>query len=214
MADTGSATPGKHGIDCGRPLKGPNAGHFPNVVVVTHENRRALFYDDLLCGKLVIVNFMSVKNDARWHVSENLAKVQLHLGGRLGQEVFIYSITVDPLHDTPQALGKFAERHGAQPGWSFLTGAPKSLETLRGRFFGGASGLVHGDGEAVDCCMRMLRYGNEAVGLWGSVPSSSTPEAIAMRVSWVATRLGPTGPPKRGGPMPLESTRQDVDEER
>src|SRR6267378_3695361 len=33
--------------DCSRPLNGPHAHYFPNVVVYTHEGRRALFYDDL-----------------------------------------------------------------------------------------------------------------------------------------------------------------------
>jgi Cu/Zn superoxide dismutase len=32
--------------ECARPHNGPYAGYFPNVVV-THEGRRALFYNDL-----------------------------------------------------------------------------------------------------------------------------------------------------------------------
>jgi protein SCO1 len=203
MANGKSAGP--QGADCGRPLNGPNAGYFPNVVVVTHEGRRALFYDDLLRGKLVIVNFMSIEDDAVGGVTENLAQVHQHLGDRLGRDVFMYSITVDPLHDTPQALAEFAKRHSAQPGWLFLTGKPTNLAILRGRFFAHGPGHSHEGGNAGDCSMRMLRYGNEAVGLWGSVPSTIAPEAIAMRISWVESRPQPTGPPMRKGPMPFDS---------
>ena len=39
---------------------GPYAGYFPNVVVQTHEGRRALFYNDLLRGKTVLVHCMSI----------------------------------------------------------------------------------------------------------------------------------------------------------
>jgi protein SCO1/2 len=193
---------GPQGADCGRPLNGPNAGYFPNLVVVTHEGRKALFYDDLLRGKLVFVNFMSIEGDAVSGVTENLAQVQRHLGDRLGRDVFMYSITVDPLHDTPRALADFAERHGAQPGWLFLTGTPSGIATLRGRFFASSSGHSH---EGGDCSTMMLRYGNEAVGLWGSVPATVAPEAIAMRISWVESRPQPNGPPIRKGPMPLDS---------
>ena len=41
--------------DCPRPLGGPYADYFPNVVVHTHDNRKALFYNDLLRGKVVMM---------------------------------------------------------------------------------------------------------------------------------------------------------------
>ena len=192
--------------DCMRPPNGPLSSYFPNVVVFTHENRRALFYDDLLRGKTVLVNFMSIKDEATYRVTENLAKVQTHLGARLGRDVFMYSITVDPDRDTPLALAKFAASHKAQPGWLFLTGTLEVIETLRGRFFasGPAHAAHHHSAADEDCSMGMIRYGNEAVGLWGSVPSATQPEDIAMRVSWVEIRERPTGPPRRKGPPPLD----------
>ena len=36
----------------------PFADHFPNVVLKTHEGRNVRFYDDLLKGKIVLINFM------------------------------------------------------------------------------------------------------------------------------------------------------------
>jgi protein SCO1/2 len=198
----GTATSAQGG-DCHRPLNGPNAGYFPNVVVLTHENRRALFYDDLLRGKVVIVNFMSIKDDAVFRSTEKLAQVQAQLGDRLGKDVFMYSITVDPMQDTPQALAEFAEWNSVRPGWLFLTGAPADIETLRNRFFAHSAGHSH-NGPSEDCSMSMIRYGNEAVGIWGAVPSASPAGAIAMRISWVQPRPLPVGPPKRKGPLPLE----------
>jgi len=44
------------------------------------------------------------------------------------------SISVDPVHDTPQTLAEFARRMGADlPGWRFATGAPPQVEALIGR---------------------------------------------------------------------------------
>jgi len=77
--------------------------------VITHENRKALFYDDLLRGKTVLIHFMSIRGDRDYRLVANIAKVQKYLQNRLGRDVFIYSITVDPVNDTPDALADFAE---------------------------------------------------------------------------------------------------------
>jgi len=34
------------------------AYHFPNLVLRTHEGRNVRFYDDLVKGKIVLINFM------------------------------------------------------------------------------------------------------------------------------------------------------------
>jgi protein SCO1 len=185
---------------CVSPPNGPNSEYFPNVVVLTHTNRKALFYDDLLRAKTVMINFMSIKGHVRFPVSDTIAKVQPHIGPRLGRDVFLYSITNDPLNDTPAALDEFAFQHGAREGWLFLTGEPKSIQRIKDSLFSRAAGHNHADME--DCSQGMIRYGNEAVGLWGSVPVSSRPEWIAQRVSWVESRPAPVGPFKRKGPLP------------
>jgi SCO1/SenC len=187
---------------CVRPPLGPKSGHFPDLVVVTHENRKALFYDDLLRGKTVLIHFMSIRDDSTYHLVENIAKVQLQLGDRLGRDVFIYSITVNPEQDTPDALQAYAEKYSAQPGWIFLTGQPSVIETIRGRLFAHGASPDHGSME--DCSLAMIRYGNEATGLWGSVPSTTDPAWIAKRLSWVESRPPvAAGQAKRKGPLPL-----------
>jgi protein SCO1/2 len=187
---------------CISPANGPNSEYFPNVLVVTHENRKALFYDDLVRGKTVLINFISLKDELAYRHAQNLRKVQHYIGPRMGRDVFMYSITVDPQNDTPEKLERFAGRHDAQPGWLFLTGAPDAIQRIKNSLF--AQGPVHNhDGGAMDDCSKsMIRYGNEAVGLWGTVPSSTSPEWIAQRVSWVKSRPQPTGPFKRRGPAP------------
>jgi protein SCO1/2 len=191
---------------CVRPPNGPNSGYFPNVVVVTHESRRALFYDDLLRGKTVMVHFLSTRDRAASGLAQNLARVQPYLGARLGRDVFLYSITTDPLHDTPAVLEAFAAKIQARPGWLFLTGEPASIELLKSRLFSGGSAHRHTGQPEEDCSVGMLRYGNEAVGLWGSAPVNSSPKWIAQRLSWVMSRpkVDAAGF-KRRGPAPLHA---------
>ncbi|HEY6253920.1 MAG TPA: SCO family protein [Candidatus Angelobacter sp.] len=176
--------------DCARPVRGPSARLVPNVVVHTHEYRKALFYDDLLRGKIVLAHCMATQDEDSCSTVENLAKVQSLLGDRLGRDIFIYSITTDPEYDTPQRLRALAEKYGARPGWLFLSGEPGALGRLREKFFGHDA-------------MRLMRYGNEAVGLWGGLPANAGAEAIMERLSWVQPREQPSGPPRRRGPAPL-----------
>ncbi|MCH8290309.1 SCO family protein [Candidatus Poribacteria bacterium] len=187
---------------------GPNADYFPNVTVQTHENQKALFYDDFLRDKTVMINCMSVKNDSVYPVTENLVKVQRLLGNRVGRDVFMYSITVDPENDTPRVLRAFAEKHGVGPGWLFLTGETEVIEGLRGRLFAHSGGHVHGLGPTQDCSLGLIQYGNEAIGLWGSVPSKASPEWIVERLSWLTPRQRSVGPPKRRGPVAMAWTQQ------
>jgi protein SCO1/2 len=191
------------GEDCERPARGPNAADIPNHVVITHQGAKAWFYDDLVAGRTVVLHCMSIATEPKYRTVESLARVQPLLAGRLGRDVFFYSLTVDPERDTVNALRDFAARQGAGPGWSFLTGEPAALLDLKARLFSHSGGHAHGvDGEAEDCALAMLRYGNAAVGLWGSVPAGTSPEWIVRRLSWVETREPVTGPPRRGGPSP------------
>jgi protein SCO1/2 len=187
---------------CERPARGPDAHHFPNHVVVTHEGARALFYDDLLAGKTVVIHCMSLATEPVYRTAEALARVQRLVGDRLGRDLFFYSLTVDPERDTPKALRDFAARRGAGPGWLFLTGETAVMHELRDRLYQGGA-HVH-DGQP-GCSLALLRYGNAAVGLWGSVPAKADPAWIAQRLSWVQARDLPQGPPRRRGPAPLRA---------
>lgn len=181
--------------DCSRPVRGPHSGFIPNVVVRTHLNQRAWFYDDLIWRKIVLIHCMSIGDTASYASIENLTQVQPLIGDELGRSVFIYSITTDPIHDTPTALRAFAKKCGARDGWLFLTGDAAPLALVRKRLF------AHGGGQ--DCSMELLRYGNETAGLWGGTLVKSQPASIAERLTWITPADYPTGPPRRGGPPPL-----------
>lgn len=60
-----------------------------------------------------------------------MAQVQKELGDHVGRDIFLYSITLDPLHDTPAVLKKHAEAFHAGPGWLFLTGKPEDIAVVR-----------------------------------------------------------------------------------
>jgi protein SCO1/2 len=182
---------------CEPPLPGTHAEYIPNVIVQTHHNETARFYDDLIRPRIVLINCMSIRDEANCSHIETMAQVQRLLGKELGRSVFIYSITTDPERDTPLALRGFAEKYCASNGWLFLTGETADIKLLRARLFS------HDGGQ--DCSMHLIRYGNEAVGVWGGVSARASAESIAQRLSWITPRERPTGGPRRSGPLPLFS---------
>jgi protein SCO1 len=83
---------------------------FTDVEVTAQDGRTFRFFDDLPKGKIVLVNFFFTRCDALCPlVMENLAAVQDLLGPRVGKDIFMYSITLQPELDTPEVLAAYAK---------------------------------------------------------------------------------------------------------
>ena len=116
------------------------ADALPKVTLKTQDNKTVRFYEDLVKGKIVIINFMYTQCKTTCEAGTmNLLQVQKALGDHIGRNVFIYSISIDPEHDTPAVLKAYAEAHGVKPGWTFLTGNIKDITALRDKL--GLTGL-------------------------------------------------------------------------
>jgi len=55
---------GQGSIDSSEPQKGLWQGHFPNVTLITQDNKEVRFYKDLIKGKLALINFMYTTCDS------------------------------------------------------------------------------------------------------------------------------------------------------
>jgi protein SCO1/2 len=53
----------------------------------------------------------------------------------LPEDVGVVSFSVDPKYDTPEVLAEYAERHGADAGWYFLTGDLETIDALTSEAF-------------------------------------------------------------------------------
>ena len=115
----------------------PGPAIFTNALLRTHEDKEVRFYDDLIRGKQILLNLMYATCEGVCPiVTSNLVKVYERLKDRMGKDLFMYSMTVKPEEDDPAALKDFAEMHRALlPGWTFLTGDPYDIETIRYRLF-------------------------------------------------------------------------------
>ncbi len=158
--------------------------HFPNVPLFTHAGKRVMFYDDLIRGKIVTLNFFFSKCDEICPmVTANLSRVQKLLGPDLGTKVFMYSFTLKPNEDDVNAIRKYREMYHARPGWTFLTGKLEDIEKIRkGIGFTYPDPVIDGDKTQH---IGNVRYGNEPLMLWGACPGMARPEFVAEAVAWM-----------------------------
>ena len=137
----------------------PAAKYFTDVELLDQDGRKLKFYSDVLKGKTVIINalFTTCTNVCP-PISRNFERIQQALGERLGKDVFLVSLTVDPQTDTPAKLKEYAQRFHARPGWSFLTGKKENLDWA-----------LYKLGQYVEEKTQhttVVIIGNEATGLW------------------------------------------------
>ena len=104
-------------------------------VPLLDQNGKAVHLEkDLLNDKIVVMGFIYTSCTTVCPVvSSIMGKVQKQLGGRVGSDVQLVSISVDPLRDDPKRLAEYARQFQNGPGWSWLTGsAPSVNDTLKG----------------------------------------------------------------------------------
>ena len=163
-----SGAPAVAAADAGAPIR------IPDVTVQDQNGRSLSFYTDLVKGKTVAINFIFTTCTTTCPLlAANFRKVQLELGERVGRDVHLISISVDPLTDIPERLQAFAAQHNAGPGWTFVTGAqPQIDQLLRGLGTSVADKNSH---------TPMILAGNEPAHHWHRV-SGLAPAATIVKV--------------------------------
>ena len=164
--------------------RGPRANYFPNVVLLDQDGRKVKFYDDLVEGKTVLFNLFYTRCTKACPAGiMTLLSMQKILGDRMGKDIFFYSFTVDPEHDTPAVLKDFANEHEAGPGWTFYTGKPEDLDLLRKRL--GFRDIDPVADQDKTRHITLLRYGNEKLDRWAACPAMTSPEQVVKFLSWL-----------------------------
>jgi protein SCO1/2 len=137
----------------------PAQTYFTDVVLVNQNGEKMRLYSDLLHDKVVVINsFFATCPGSCLPMERNLEKVQEALGGRMGKDVNIISISVDPTVDTPANLKAYAKKLNARPGWYFLTGEKQNVDFALGKL----GQLVANKEEH----LNIFIIGNERTGLW------------------------------------------------
>ncbi|MGI8989911.1 MAG: SCO family protein [Bryobacteraceae bacterium] len=153
--------------------------YFPNLPAILQDGRQVRFYRDLVAGKTVVLHsFFANCHGVCPMMLGKMRSLQEALGDRLGKDVFLISITVNPADDTPRKLDELSKSLGAKPGWVFVSGEQRNIDWILyrlGQYF-----------PAKEDHSTMLLVGNERSGVWSKVHASEPLEKILNTIERVS----------------------------
>ena len=126
-------TPAKPSQPAGVPAPAGEASaaqkYFTDVELINQNGERMRLYSDVLKNHVVVVNaFFATCQGSCLPMNRNLEKLQATFKERMGKDLYIVSISVDPTVDTPAALKEYAKKLNAAPGRLFLTGKKENVD--------------------------------------------------------------------------------------
>ena len=159
--------------------------YFTDVELINQNGERMRLYSDLLKDRVVVINaFFATCQGSCLPMNRNLEKVQAAFKERMGKDLYIISISVDPTVDTPAALKEYAKKLNAAPGRLFLTGEKANVDlALRklGQYV-----------EQREQHTNIFIIGNERTGLWKKAFGLAPAEELVKIVESVLNDATPT----------------------
>ena len=108
--------------------------YYSDRKLVTQDGREVRFYSDILKDRVVLINFFFTNcRTTSARQCKVISDLQRLLGSHLGKDVFLVSMTVDPVHDTPDRIKSYARVFAARKGWIFLTGKKENVDFVNMR---------------------------------------------------------------------------------
>ena len=149
----------------------PSKDAITNVTVVDQDGKRIDFYEDLVKGRVVAINFIYTTCKAICPMQGNqFARLQTMLGDRVGKDVLLISISADPEADSTEKVKAWLSHFGAKQGWTFVTGEKIEIDRL--------SRALTGDQARTGNHSPAIFIGNYDRGLWRRVYGLAEPERL------------------------------------
>ena len=102
-----------------------------DAALIDQDGRPVKFSSQVVSDRIVAINFIyTTCSTVCPLVSATFKRLQDKLGDRLGRDVWLVSISLDPVTDTPARLKEYAARYHAKPGWLWLTGDAMDVEQV------------------------------------------------------------------------------------
>ena len=157
-----------------------SSAKIPNTRIYDQNGKQLNFYDDLIKGKTVAINFVFTTCTASCPpLTATFSKVQQNASERK-LDVKLISISVDPVVDTPERLRAFAEKYKVEPGWTFVTGDKAEIDSLLQAL---GAGITNKNDHT-----PMIMIGNDSVDYWTRAYGLSSPTTLVDLLATAASR--------------------------
>ena len=95
--------------------------------LLTQHGDEVLFVSDVIGDNIVVMDFVYTTCTT---ICPVLSAIFTQVQGKLGDQVVLVSMSVDPARDTPQRLKAYSSKHRAGDGWLWLTGAKPVVDEV------------------------------------------------------------------------------------
>lgn len=161
---------------------GTETKFLPDLTLRDQNNRRVRFYSDLIKDKVVLISFFYTSCTYTCLMQGKVfSELQAELGKRLGKEVFLISVTMDPETDTPARLKSWAAQQGLRDGWTLVTGSQEEMVKLVGHLTGNPLGRI-------EMHSSFIYIGNDKKNNWAATYGLAAPKTLVKKIEQM--RLG------------------------
>jgi len=102
-----------------------------DVSLVNQDGQSVHFLSDVVKDRIAVIDTVfTTCTTICPTMGSNYARLAKKLKGRLGKEVVLVSVSVDPLNDTPAHLKDWSAKFYSGPGWVLLTGPKPSVDLV------------------------------------------------------------------------------------
>lgn len=157
--------------------------HFIDAALVDQQERQVHLADEVVADRIVVIGFIYTSCTTVCPVvSAIMQKVQARLGERVGTEVRLVSISIDPLRDTPARLREYSRAYQAGSGWTWLTGPVQEVnDTLKGLGVWSADFADH---------QPVILVGDGRSGRWTRFQGFTDPSVLVAKVDELSAARG------------------------
>ena len=153
--------------------------YFTDVELINQDGVPMRLYSDLLKGHtVVIIPFFTTCTSVCPPMNATMSKIQSELGDRVGKDIYLISISVDPQTDTPERLKAYGEKFKAKPGWYLLGGKKENVDWALYKL-----GMFV---ENKNDHSTVMVIGNETTGLWKKAFALARPSELVTIIQSVA----------------------------
>jgi len=147
-----------------------------DLVLLDQDGRSTHFYTDLIKDKSVILSFFyTTCSYMCTRQGKVFSELQTELGDRLGKDIFLISVTMDPQTDTPERLRSWGKQYGQRKGWSLVTGGKVEMEKLVGHLTGNP--LVR-----LEMHAPFVYLGNDKKNKWTATFGLAAPKTLLKQI--------------------------------
>jgi protein SCO1/2 len=151
--------------------------YFANLELVDQDGNAVDLYSLMKGRTIVMHSFFTTCTASCPVVTRTLASIAERFPDRLGKDLVLVSISVDPANDTPAKLKAYAEALHARRGWYFLTGTKDEV--------GAALKKIGQSVQGRDDHTNVIVIGNDRTGLWKKAFGLAKVEEISSIVDSV-----------------------------